>query len=220
MSVRSSTTQASRSRPASRTVPRFVRSTDRSHRMRSSSAMVTRSTTAGSPATLRGRPVHSRVKTTRAVCGTKSESSAENRTPISGSGPTSTSRSAARSFSVPYSVVLFITARYRGPMRPPPPTRERSQVRKRELPRRKARQFSSIVYVELRGLEPLTPTLPVWCATSCAIAPYPFLRVRGQPRALKESYTIALAANKSPGRRRNGGRRPDGASHRTHVTAV
>ena len=26
--------------------------------------------------------------------------------------------------------------------------------------------------VELRGLEPLTPTLPVWCATSCAIAPY------------------------------------------------
>ncbi len=28
------------------------------------------------------------------------------------------------------------------------------------------------VEVELRGLEPLTPTLPVWCATSCAIAPY------------------------------------------------
>src|SRR5690606_38034365 len=27
-------------------------------------------------------------------------------------------------------------------------------------------------FVELRGLEPLTPTLPVWCATSCAIAPY------------------------------------------------
>src|ERR1700730_7319145 len=26
-------------------------------------------------------------------------------------------------------------------------------------------------WVELRGLEPLTPTLPVWCATSCAIAP-------------------------------------------------
>jgi hypothetical protein len=25
--------------------------------------------------------------------------------------------------------------------------------------------------VELRGLEPLTPTLPVWCATNCAIAP-------------------------------------------------
>src|SRR3954452_6556426 len=25
--------------------------------------------------------------------------------------------------------------------------------------------------VELRGLEPLTPTLPVWCATSCATAP-------------------------------------------------
>src|ERR1700749_3741537 len=28
-----------------------------------------------------------------------------------------------------------------------------------------------ILLVELRGLEPLTPTLPVWCATSCAIAP-------------------------------------------------
>src|SRR5579875_738729 len=25
--------------------------------------------------------------------------------------------------------------------------------------------------VELTGLEPVTPTLPVWCATSCAIAP-------------------------------------------------
>ncbi len=30
---------------------------------------------------------------------------------------------------------------------------------------------SKPVMVELRGLEPLTPTLPVWCATSCAIAP-------------------------------------------------
>jgi hypothetical protein len=28
-----------------------------------------------------------------------------------------------------------------------------------------------LVRVELRGLEPLTPTLPVWCATSCATAP-------------------------------------------------
>ena len=28
-----------------------------------------------------------------------------------------------------------------------------------------------VFLVELRGLEPLTPTLPVWCATSCAIAP-------------------------------------------------
>lgn len=28
-----------------------------------------------------------------------------------------------------------------------------------------------VSWVELRGLEPLTPTLPVWCATSCAIAP-------------------------------------------------
>ncbi len=35
--------------------------------------------------------------------------------------------------------------------------------------------------VELRGLEPLTPTLPVWCATSCAIAPYPFFGTGGNP---------------------------------------
>jgi hypothetical protein len=28
-----------------------------------------------------------------------------------------------------------------------------------------------VTWVELRGLEPLTPTLPVWCATSCATAP-------------------------------------------------
>ena len=26
--------------------------------------------------------------------------------------------------------------------------------------------------VELTGFEPVTPTLPVWCATSCAIAPW------------------------------------------------
>ena len=28
-----------------------------------------------------------------------------------------------------------------------------------------------VILVELRGFEPLTPTLPVWCATNCAIAP-------------------------------------------------
>ena len=33
--------------------------------------------------------------------------------------------------------------------------------------------------VELRGLEPLTPTLPVWCATSCATAPRCHLRHPG-----------------------------------------
>ena len=32
--------------------------------------------------------------------------------------------------------------------------------------------FELLRRVELRGLEPLTPTLPVWCATSCATAPY------------------------------------------------
>ncbi|MCU1692837.1 MAG: hypothetical protein JWM64_1928 [Frankiales bacterium] len=35
--------------------------------------------------------------------------------------------------------------------------------------------------VELRGLEPLTPTLPVWCATSCATAPLPRCAGRGSP---------------------------------------
>ena len=33
------------------------------------------------------------------------------------------------------------------------------------------RRSGPINMVELRGLEPLTPTLPVWCATSCATAP-------------------------------------------------
>ena len=32
--------------------------------------------------------------------------------------------------------------------------------------------------VELRGFEPLTPTLPVWCATNCAIAPKCRARLR------------------------------------------
>ena len=33
------------------------------------------------------------------------------------------------------------------------------------------RENGLVIGVELRGLEPLTPTLPVWCATSCATAP-------------------------------------------------
>ncbi len=44
--------------------------------------------------------------------------------------------------------------------------------------------------VELRGLEPLTPTLPVWCATSCATA----------PRAVS-TLQARRAAPRSPGRR-------------------
>ena len=35
----------------------------------------------------------------------------------------------------------------------------------------KGTRFEYENVVELRGLEPLTPTLPVWCATSCATAP-------------------------------------------------
>jgi hypothetical protein len=40
--------------------------------------------------------------------------------------------------------------------------------------------------VELRGFEPLTPTLPVWCATNCAIAPYIVL-VDGTPTSTSDS---------------------------------
>src|SRR6476620_3152710 len=53
--------------------------------------------------------------------------------------------------------------------------------------------------VELRGLEPLTPTLPVWCATSCAIAPYSvvlrtrndFLRARRKLHHCRPGQQIA-----------------------------
>jgi hypothetical protein len=39
-------------------------------------------------------------------------------------------------------------------------------------PERAAKLANCLVNrVELRGFEPLTPTLPVWCATNCAIAP-------------------------------------------------
>src|SRR5688572_24727625 len=41
--------------------------------------------------------------------------------------------------------------------------------------------------VEPRGLEPLTPTLPVWCATSCATAPR--ARHAGHPRNVTHSRT-------------------------------
>ena len=40
---------------------------------------------------------------------------------------------------------------------------------------------SNAKMVEPRGLEPLTPTLPVWCATSCATAPFvPLTRAPGE----------------------------------------
>jgi retinol dehydrogenase-14 len=45
-----------------------------------------------------------------------------------------------------------------------------NQKRLRPLSRR---ENGLVNGVELRGLEPLTPTLPVWCATSCATAPCP-----------------------------------------------
>ena len=43
--------------------------------------------------------------------------------------------------------------------------------------------------VETRGLEPLTPTLPVWCATSCATSP----QVSRSSRALARYYTARSA---------------------------
>ena len=46
-------------------------------------------------------------------------------------------------------------------------------------------------YVELTGFEPVTPTLPVWCATNCAIAP---LLQRGFPRSDFDKYTPWLRA--------------------------
>src|SRR5436189_1098488 len=53
------------------------------------------------------------------------------------------------------------------------------------------------VGVELRGLEPLTPTLPVWCATSCATAPWSYTCTRRTGRA---SLTGRLARHESPPR--------------------
>lgn len=46
--------------------------------------------------------------------------------------------------------------------------------------------------VELRGLEPLTPTLPVWCATSCAIAP--FAVVKKTAPSLRTRYNVPQPA--------------------------
>jgi len=51
-------------------------------------------------------------------------------------------------------------------------------------------------WVELRGLEPLTPTLPVWCATSCATAPSCMATVPTAPEHLliaSEHLLIAIA---------------------------
>ena len=76
--------------------------------------------------------------------------------------------------------------------------------------------------VELRGLEPLTPTLPVWCATSCAIAPYFTItsatHFSGALRLLERSYTMADDAHKSRGQGGQGGR--SGACGMTRVAGV
>lgn len=56
--------------------------------------------------------------------------------------------------------------------------------------------------VELRGLEPLTPTLPVWCATSCAIAPD--FTLGDVLRVLERSYTTPRCGTKSPAQKAGG----------------
>lgn len=53
-----------------------------------------------------------------------------------------------------------------------------------------------VYLVELTGLEPVTPTLPVWCATSCAIAPWTFYNLHS-PVDLKQiscSHPLFLPA--------------------------
>ena len=50
----------------------------------------------------------------------------------------------------------------------PPPCPQR---RNASTPIDWSEAFSLFIGVEPRGLEPLTPTLPVWCATNCATAP-------------------------------------------------
>ncbi len=86
----------------------------------------------------------------------------------------------------------------------------------------RVRGLSKAVMVELRGLEPLTPTLPVWCATSCAIAP----RVcsRSAPECADENYTGRGCGGKSGGRgtpgRREAGRPGLGGRWRTDAGAA
>lgn len=46
--------------------------------------------------------------------------------------------------------------------------------------------------VEHRGLEPLTPTLPVWCAPNCANAPF-LVRVTGLEPARRRHQILSLA---------------------------
>ncbi len=56
------------------------------------------------------------------------------------------------------------------PTSPGPPQGARHRTRKPSDLRR-CRDQRVLLGVELTGLEPVTPTLPVWCATSCATAP-------------------------------------------------
>src|SRR3954464_14570327 len=62
---------------------------------------------------------------------------------------------------------------------------------------RQAQGASKTSLVELRGLEPLTPTLPVWCATSCATAP-------NRPGWLPEPWATVQGGDAGPAQ----GRRP------------
>src|SRR3954469_1360934 len=62
-------------------------------------------------------------------------------------------------------------SRSRSHPRPPDPADPHTAAQPRNCPLSR-NSDSRVRGVELRGLEPLTPTLPVWCATSCATAPY------------------------------------------------
>ncbi len=74
--------------------------------------------------------------------------------------------------------------------------------------------FDKALLVELRGLEPLTPTLPVWCATSCAIAPsgvppvFPGCLNEVTPRGDREPNRLDTGVERlvrGPGRRPSSG---------------
>jgi site-specific DNA recombinase len=69
--------------------------------------------------------------------------------------------------------------------------------------------------VELRGLEPLTPTLPVWCATSCATAPCP-----AEPNGLlKCTQSPRVPVTRYPGASVQGGIGRE-RGHRRHQPAL
>lgn len=71
----------------------------------------------------------------------------------------------------------------------------------RTLPRDQAGQGSNVqLYVDLRGLEPLTPCMPCRCATSCATDPDVLLSCRPVPRRHHRSVHHANAGQRNRSR--------------------